>query len=276
MRLDKPIGSLLLLWPTLAALWLAAAGTPPIDLIIVFTLGVFVMRAAGCVVNDLADRRLDALVARTRNRPLAKGVLNRRQALALFAALSLIALSLLAWLNAAARWLALGGFAAAVLYPFAKRWTQLPQLVLGVAFSWGILMAFAAVLGEVPLEGWLLSAASLMWIVAYDTLYAMVDRADDLKAGIKSTAILFGDADRLMVGLLQGGALFGFALVGSRYGFGAAFVLGLGAILGLFIHQQLLIRQRAPESCFRAFLNNSWVGLALFAAVVLETTAAPA
>ena len=275
MRLDKPIGSLLLLWPTLAALWLAAAGTPPLKLIMVFSLGVFVMRTAGCVVNDLADRRFDPLVVRTRNRPLATGALSRRQALALFAALSFVAMALLFWLNAAARWLALAAFAVAVLYPFAKRWTHLPQLVLGVAFSWGILMAFAAVLGQVPPEGWLLFVASLMWIVAYDTLYAMVDRVDDLKAGIKSTAILFGDADRLMVGLLQGGALLGFALVGNRYAFGAAFALGLGVILGLFVHQQLLLRQRAPESCFRAFRNNVWVGLALFIAVILETRAMP-
>ncbi len=270
MRFDRPVGSLLLLWPTLAALWVAAEGVPPAALIAVFTLGVFIMRAAGCVINDLADRRFDPLVARTRNRPLATGAISVRGALGLFAGLCLVALALLAWLNAAARWLAVAGLAISVLYPFTKRWTHLPQVVLGAAFSWGIVMAFAAVGGGVPATGWLFFVASLLWIVAYDTLYAMVDREDDLKAGIKSTAILFGAADRLMVGVLQAGAWFGFALLGWRSGFGVAYGAGLAVIVALFVYQQALIRERDRDRCFRAFLNNTWVGFALFAAVVAE------
>ena len=228
------------------------------------------MRAAGCVINDLADRRLDPLVARTRNRPLATGEISVRGALGLFAGLCLAALALLAWLNAVTRWLAVAGLAISVLYPFTKRWTHLPQVVLGAAFSWGIVMAFAAVGGEVPAIGWLFFVASLLWIVAYDTLYAMVDREDDLRAGIKSTAILFGAADRLMVGVLQAGAWFGFALLGWRSGFGAAYGVGLTVMSALFVHQQVLIRQRDRDRCFRAFLNNTWVGFALFAGVVAE------
>lgn len=270
LRLDRLVGSFLLLWPTLAALWLAAEGTPPTHLILVFAAGVFIMRAAGCVVNDLADRRFDALVERTWERPLVTGAVTVRQALGLFAVLSLAALSLLFWLNETTRLLAVVGFGVSVLYPFTKRWTHLPQLVLGVAFSWGILMAFTAVTGGVPTTGWLLFVASLLWIVAYDTLYAMVDRPDDLKAGVKSTAILFGEADRLMVGILQGGALFGFAMVGTHLGFGVFYGLALVVILALFGYQQYLIRRRERIECFRAFLNNIWVGFALFFAVVLE------
>ena len=275
MRFDRPVGSLLLLWPTLAALWVAAQGVPPVDLIAVFTLGAFIMRAAGCVINDLADRRLDPLVARTRNRPLATGAVSARGALGLFAGLCLAALALLIWLNPAARWLAVAGLAIATLYPFMKRWTHLPQVVLGVAFSWGIVMAFAAVRGEVPATGWLFFVASLLWIVAYDTLYAMVDREDDVKAGIKSTAILFGAADRLMVGVLQAGAWLGFALLGWRSGFGAAYGIGLVLMAALFAYQQVLIRERDRDGCFRAFLNNIWVGFALFAALVAELSFDP-
>ena len=270
MRLDRLVGSFLLLWPTLAALWLAAEGTPPTHLIVVFTAGVFIMRAAGCVVNDLADRRFDALVERTSERPLATGALTVRQALGLFAVLSLAALSLLFWLNEPARLLAIVGFGVSVLYPFTKRWTHWPQVVLGIAFSWGILMAFVAVTSGVPSVGWLLFAASLLWIVAYDTLYAMVDRPDDLKAGVKSTAILFGEADRLMVGILQGGALFGFAMVGTHRGFGLVYGSALVVILALFGYQQFLIRRRERIECFRAFLNNIWVGFTLFFAIIIE------
>ncbi len=271
MRFDRPVGGLLLLWPTLAALWAAAEGVPPVDLIVVFTLGVFIMRAAGCVINDLADRRLDPLVARTRNRPLATGAISARGALGLFAGLCLAALALLAWLNAVTRWLAVAGLAVSVFYPFVKRWTHLPQVVLGVAFSWGIVMAFAAVTGGVPAAGWLFFVASLLWIVAYDTQYAMVDREDDLKAGIKSTAILFGAADRLMVGVLQAAAWLGFALLGWRLGFGAAYGVGLALVAVLFAYQQTLIRRRDRDQCFKAFRNNTWVGFALFAAMVAES-----
>ena len=275
MRFDRPVGSLLLLWPTLAALWIAAEELPPVDLIAVFTLGVFIMRAAGCVINDLADRHLDPLVARTRNRPLATGAVSVRGALGLFAGLCLAALALLAWLNTLTRWLAVAGLAISVLYPFMKRWTHLPQVVLAAAFSWGIVMAFAAVSGAVPAAGWLLFVASLLWIVAYDTLYAMVDRQDDLKAGIKSTAILFGAADRLMVGVLQAGAWLGFALLGWHCAFGAFYGVGLAVVAALFLYQQALIRARDRDRCFKAFLNNTWVGFTLFAAVLAEFSFAP-
>lgn len=276
MRLDRPIGSFLLLWPTLAALWLAAEGTPPTHLIVVFTAGVFIMRAAGCVINDVADRRFDALVERTWERPLATGTLTVRQALGLFAVLSLAALTLLFWLNEPTRRLAVVGFGVSVLYPFTKRWTHLPQVVLGIAFSWGILMAFTAVTGVVPSAGWLLFVASLLWIVAYDTLYAMVDRPFDLAAGVKSTAILFGESDRLMVGILQGAALFGFAMVGTHCGFGLVYGIALVVILALFGYQQFLIRRRDLVNYFRAFLNNIWVGFTLFFAIIIEQTIANA
>lgn len=276
MRLDRLVGSFLLLWPTLAALWLAAEGTPPTYLVLVFIAGVFIMRAAGCVINDLADRRFDSLVERTWERPLATGALTVRQALGLFAALSLIALTLLVWLNEPTRWLAVVGFGVSVLYPFTKRWTHLPQVVLGIAFSWGILMAFTAVTGGVPTAGWLLFVASLLWIVAYDTIYAMVDRPYDLKAGVKSTAILFGESDRLMVGLLQGAALFGFAMVGTRSGFGLVYGSALIVILALFGYQQFLIRRPDLVRYFRAFLNNIWVGFTLFFAIIIEQTIANA
>lgn len=276
MRLDRLVGSFLLLWPTLAALWLAAEGTPPTYLVLVFIAGVFIMRAAGCVINDLADRRFDSLVERTWERPLATGALTVRQALGLFAVLSLIALTLLVWLNEPTRWLAVVGFGVSVLYPFTKRWTHLPQVVLGIAFSWGILMAFTAVTGGVPTAGWLLFVASLLWIVAYDTIYAMVDRPYDLKAGVKSTAILFGESDRLMVGLLQGAALFGFAMVGTRSGFGLVYGSALVVILALFGYQQFLIRRPDLVRYFRAFLNNIWVGFTLFFAIIIEQTIANA
>ena len=270
MRLDRPVGTLLLLWPTLAALWLAAGGMPPAALLWVFVVGTFLMRSAGCVINDIADRKIDPLVARTRTRPLAAGDVSLREAIALFAALCLAAASLLIFLNDASRILAVGGLGIAALYPFLKRWTNLPQLGLSVAFSWGILMAFAAVAQRVPPAGWVLFAASAAWIVAYDTLYAMADRSDDLKAGVKSSAILLGRFDRLGVGILQAGALSGFAALALFYPFGWRYLAGLAAILALFIFQHALIRSREPAACFKAFLNNTWVGFSLFAAIVLE------
>lgn len=272
MRLDRPVGTLLLLWPTLAALWLAARGLPPWQLIVVFTVGTFVMRSAGCVVNDYADRGWDRYVKRTSARPLTSGRLSERQALSLFALLSAVAASLLIFLNPLARWLALAGFGIAVLYPFLKRWTYLPQVGLGAAFSWGLIMAYASVQNEVPQDGWLLFLASLFWIVAYDTLYAMVDRDDDLQVGIKSTAILFGNADRFMVGVLQGCMLITLLLIGEQLDLGIFYHLGLGGCLTLFVYQHHLIRNRDRDGCFRAFLNNIWVGFSLFAGVVLETT----
>jgi 4-hydroxybenzoate polyprenyltransferase len=270
-RLDRPVGSLLLLWPTLAALWMAADGVPPTRLIVVFAIGTFLMRAAGCVINDYADRDLDGAVKRTADRPLATGAISETSALIVFFVLAFFSLVLLLSLNDLARWLAVAGLAIAVTYPFMKRWTYLPQVVLGAAFSWGIVMAFAAVTGEVPTTAWLLFVASVFWIVAYDTMYAMVDRDDDLRIGIKSTAILFGAADRLMIGVLQLFTLVTLILLGQRLGYGAIYSLGLAFAAGLFIYQQYLIRTRERSACFRAFANNVWVGFAMFAGVVLET-----
>jgi 4-hydroxybenzoate polyprenyltransferase len=271
MRLDRPVGSLLLLWPTLAALWIAADGWPPAELIVVFTLGTYLMRAAGCVINDYADRDFDADVTRTTDRPLATGAISRTSALILFFVLAFGSLALLAYLNNLARVLAVAGLAITITYPFMKRWTYLPQVVLGAAFSWGIVMAFAAVTGEVPSTAWLLFVASLFWIVAYDTMYAMVDREDDLRIGIKSTAILFGSADRLMVGLLQVFTLITLFLLGARLEYQMFYHLAVAVAAGLFIYQQYLIRARERSACFLAFGNNVWVGFALFVGVVLET-----
>lgn len=272
MRLDRPVGTLLLLWPTLAVLWLAAEGLPPWHLIVVFTVGTFVMRSAGCVVNDFADRGWDRFVERTSERPLTTGRVSGTEALALFTVLVLVAALLLVFLNPLTRVLALVGFGLAVLYPFMKRWTYLPQVVLGAAFSWAMIMAYASVLAHVPVEAWLVFVASLLWIVAYDTQYAMVDRDDDLQVGIKSTAILFGAADRFMVGLLQASALLTFALLGSQLELGTFYHTGLTVAAGLFIYQQYLMRDRSRAGCFRAFRNNTWVGFAFFAGVVAETT----
>jgi len=273
MRLDRPVGTLLLLWPTLAALWLAADGLPPWHLILVFALGTLIMRSAGCVINDYADRDWDKHVERTAQRPLTTGTVSTRAALTLFVGLGMGALALLVFLNVATRWLAVGGFLIAATYPFMKRWTHLPQVVLGAAFSWGLLMAYTSIQGTLPREAWLLFTASVLWIVAYDTMYAMVDRDDDLQVGIKSTAILFGTADSLMVAILQAGALASLALLGSAHGFGLFYHVALAAMFGLFCYQHYLIRARDRQGCLRAFLNNTWVGFAFFAGVVLETQA---
>jgi len=275
MRLDRPVGSLLLLWPTLTALWLAADGMPPWHLVVIFTLGTIIMRSAGCVINDYADRDWDRHVKRTADRPLTAGQVSAREALILFMALSTGGLLLLIFLNPMTRLLAVGGFAIAVIYPFMKRWTYLPQAVLGAAFSWGLLMAYTSVQNQLPREAWLLFVASLLWIVAYDTMYAMVDRDDDLRVGIKSTAILFGTADRVMIGILQASTLVTLALFGSLRELGYFYHLGLAAMLGLFVYQQFLIRQRERAECLKAFLNNTWAGLALFIGVVLEVTIGP-
>ncbi len=270
MRLDKPVGSLLLLWPTLAALWMAADGMPPLGLIIIFTLGTFLMRSAGCVINDFADRNVDGSVARTSGRPLATGAVGEREALLLFAGLVTGAGILLLFLNRQTQLLAVAGLGVAALYPFMKRWTHLPQTVLGVAFSWGILMAWTATGTGLNSTAFLMFIGSLLWIVAYDTMYAMVDREDDLKIGIKSTAILFGEMDRLMVGILQLSALMAFVLLGLRLGYVHAYYVGVVAAAALFAYQQYLIRNREPQACFRAFTNNIQVGFALFCGTLAE------
>ncbi|MBA4719784.1 4-hydroxybenzoate octaprenyltransferase [Alloalcanivorax xenomutans] len=270
MRLDRPIGSMLLMWPTLWALWIAADGTPSLKNIVIFVLGVFVMRAAGCVINDFADRNFDGSVERTRGRPLATGALSAKQALGLFVGLLFIALILVLFLNRFTFWLAFGGLGLAILYPFTKRFTNLPQVVLGAAFSWAIPMAFGAETASVPPIAWLLFIINLLWTVAYDTEYAMCDREDDLKIGIKSTAILFGDLDKVIIGILQGLVLAGLVLVGLRLGFGLPWYLGLLGTLVLFVHQQWRIRYRERWPCFHAFLNNHWVGACVFVGLFLQ------
>ena len=270
MRMDRPVGTLLLLWPTLAALWAASAGMPGIDLLVVFTLGTFLMRSAGCVINDIADRELDPHVERTANRPLAAGRISLANAFALLAVLLVLAAALLLALNPLTRALALVGLALALSYPFFKRFTYLPQVPLGAAFSWGLVMAFSAVQHDVPTAAWLAFTGSLLWIVAYDTYYAMVDRPDDLKVGIKSTAILFGDADRTVIALLQAMALGAFWLFGQELGYSSYYFLGLLIMGGTFAHQYHSTRKRDRDACFTAFKNNVWSGFALFAGTVAE------
>ncbi|WP_444939591.1 4-hydroxybenzoate octaprenyltransferase [Microbulbifer sp. JMSA002] len=269
-RMDRPIGSLLLLWPTWVALWLAAGGWPGLHLFAVFTLGVILMRAAGCAINDFADREIDGHVKRTATRPLATGNVTPKAALGLFAGLSFAAFLLVLTTNQLTILLSLPALALAFCYPFAKRHTHLPQVVLGAAFSMGIPMAFAAVTGEVPPQAWLLYVANLLWTLCYDTFYAMVDRDDDLKIGVKSTAILFGEMDRAITATLQLLVLMALVLIGQRFGLGAIYYLAVTAIAALFAYQQWLIRNRDREACFKAFLHNNWVGLVFFAGIFLH------
>lgn len=269
-RLHRPIGTLLLLWPTLWALWLAAKGFPDTLVLVVFVAGVVLMRSAGCVINDYADRRFDPHVARTRERPIAAGKVSPREALILFAVLCLIAFALVLLMNRLTILLSLVAVVLAAIYPFTKRITHLPQIVLGVAFGWAIPMAFAAQTGELPRIAWLLLVVNVLWSTAYDTEYAMVDREDDLRIGVKSTAILFGEADRLIIGILQLLVLFGLVLVGQMAGLGMYFYLGLTVAAALALYQQHLIRERRPEACFQAFLNNNWFGAAVFAGIALD------
>ncbi len=270
MRLDNPVGSLLLLWPTLAALCMAAGGAPPIILVLVFVVGTVVMRSAGCVINDYSDRHVDGDVERTKHRPLVTGEISPQQALMLFAGLVLVAGMTLLLLNRATQILAVGGLLIATLYPFMKRWTHLPQAFLGAAFSWGILMAWSATGAGLPPEAWLFFSASVVWIVAYDTMYAMVDREDDLKIGVKSTAILFGALDRFMIGILQAITIVALILLGQRLEYEHAYFVGILACVGFFIYQQRLIRRRERGRCLTAFRNNTWVGFAIFAGTVAE------
>lgn len=266
-RFDRPIGIWLLLWPTLWAVYIAGNGNPPLRILLVFGAGVVLMRAAGCVINDIADRKVDGQVARTKERPLATGRIQTREAAAFFILLLALAASLLLFLNKATFYWALGALAIASLYPFMKRYTYLPQVVLGAAFSWGIPMAFVAQ-GKAPgPECWLIFAGNLCWTVAYDTYYAMADREDDLKAGIKSTAILFGDMDLLMIGMLQAIFLFALWLLGGRLGLAWPFAVSLLAAAALFAWEFRLAGQREPARCLQAFLHNHWVGGVVFAGV---------
>lgn len=264
MRLDRPVGTYLLLWPTLWALWFASDGHPQLCNLLIFTLGVVVMRAAGCVINDYADRHVDGDVERTKNRPIPTGEINAGAALRLFFGLMLVALILVLLTNQLTITLAIGGAAAAALYPFLKRVTHLPQLGLGIAWAWSTPMAFAAETNGLPIELWVVFAAVVFWTIAFDTYYAMVDRDDDLQIGIKSTAILFGKYDLLIIALLQVAVLALLLWAGLLFGRGAVYYIGLTVAGAYFINQHIISRGRDREACFAAFLSNHRVGMIIF------------
>ncbi len=276
MRLDKPIGIWLLLWPTLWALWLAGEGHPDQRLFAVFVAGVLVMRSAGCVLNDFADRNIDPYVERTRERPIASGAVAPLEALTLFGGLALIAVGLASLLNAPARRLAVVGALLTVVYPFIKRYVSVPQFVLGLAFGWAVPMAFAAQTGEVPELAWLVFGTVVTWAIIYDTFYAMVDRDDDRKIGVKSTAILFGDADLFIIGCLQVLVCISLVLIGTRANLSLWYYLSVAASAGLMAQHLWLARDRSPAGCFAAFQRNHHVGLAIFIGIMLHYALSPA
>jgi 4-hydroxybenzoate polyprenyltransferase len=272
MRLHRPIGIFLLLWPTLWALWFAAGGMPDLRVLFVFVAGTVLMRSAGCAINDYADRGIDPLVARTKERPIAAGRIKPEEAVRLFVAISLIAFGLLTSLkNAQAILLSIPAAALAASYPFMKRWIALPQAYLGLAFSWGIPMAYAATRSNIDWNACLeLLVANVLWVMGYDTYYAMVDRADDLKIGVKSSAILFGRHDRLAIALMQGAALLLLIQLGLNHARGNWYYAGIAVAAWLAVYQQWITRDRDPAACFRAFLNNNWFGGAIFAGIALD------
>ena len=270
MRFDRPIGILLLLWPTLWALWIAGEGSPSAKNILIFCTGVVLMRAAGCIMNDVADRDFDPHVERTRSRPLASGELSVREALLAFFTLMLLAFGLVLMTNLLTIKLAFAGAVLASTYPFFKRWTHFPQVVLGVAFGWGIPMAFAAETGQVSQAAWLILLINVIWSVIYDTLYAMVDRDDDISIGLKSTAILFGRFDLLILRVLKIVMIALLILLGLQLQLGWPWFAGVAVAAGLFARQQYRVRTRARDACFEAFLNNNWVGVAVFAGLLVN------
>lgn len=270
MRLNRPIGIYLLLWPTLWALMIAGEGKPDTKILLIFIAGVVLMRSAGCVINDYFDRDFDRHVSRTRNRPLTSGRVSTREALFLFGALCLLALILVLQLNRLTIMLSAVGALLAVIYPYMKRVTNLPQVVLGAAFGWSVPMAFAAQTGTVPQIAWLMFTATVLWTTAYDTMYAMVDRQDDIALGLKSTAILFGDADRAVIGGLQLCVLACLLMIGYQAELGLYYYAGVAMAAGLGVYQQRLIRFQERDGCFRAFLNNHWLGLAVFLGIWLD------
>ena len=273
MRLDRPVGTWLLLWPALWALWIAGAGRPNPQVLIVFVLGVFVMRAAGCVINDYADRDIDPHIRRTRDRPLAARRVSPLEALVLFSMLILIALFLVTRLDPLTIKLACVGAALTVSYPFLKRFFPMPQLYLGISFGgWSVLMGFAAQTGVLPRVAWVLYIAAVIWAAVYDTIYAMVDREDDLKIGVKSSAILFADMDKFLIGVMQVMMLYALVLVGRNMQFGNWYYAGVAGAGVLFLWHQWLIRKREPAGCLRAFLNNQYVGLVVFVGILLQYT----
>lgn len=269
MRLDKPIGTLLLLWPTLWALFSAAQGFPPVKELLIFVLGVVFMRSAGCVINDYADRHIDGHVKRTAQRPLATGRVTEKEAKTLFFSLIVCAFFLVLNLNGYTIFLSIIAVLLASVYPFMKRYTHLPQFVLGMAFGWSIPMAFGAINESLPLECWLLFFANLAWTVAYDTQYAMVDRDDDLRIGVKSTAILFAQYDNKIIALLQALSLGLLIAYGAVKGFTYTYYIALALTAGLFIYQCKLTRLREREACFKAFLNNNYVGLGILISILI-------
>jgi 4-hydroxybenzoate polyprenyltransferase len=270
-RFDRPIGTWLLLWPALWALWISGGGRPHQKVLIVFVLGVVVMRAAGCVINDFADRDIDPHVKRTRERPLAARRVSPTEALVLFVVLAAVALGLVTRLNIFTVKLALIGAVLTVSYPFVKRFFPLPQLYLGISFGgWSVPMAFAAQRDSLPRITWVVYIAAVIWAAAYDTIYAMVDREDDITIGIKSSAILFADMDRLLIGVMQALMIFALVLAGRDMSFGNWYYAGLVAAGVLLLHQQWLIRAREPAACLRAFLNNNYVGMAIFIGILLQ------
>ncbi|EPW8574677.1 4-hydroxybenzoate octaprenyltransferase [Morganella morganii] len=270
MRTDRPIGSLLLLWPTYWALWIAARGVPDWHILIIFTIGVFSMRAAGCVINDFADRKFDGSVERTKNRPLPRGDVTEKEAKILFAVLVLVSFGLVLTLNTMTIWLSVAGLALAWIYPFVKRVSHLPQVVLGAAFGWSIPMAFAAVSESLPAVCWLLFAVNIIWSVIYDTQYAMVDRNDDLKIGVKSTAILFGRFDKIIIGILQLVMILMLLWTGMMVNLSGIFYWSLLLAGALFVYQQRLMADRERDPCFQAFMNNNYVGFILFLGMLVS------
>ena len=269
-RLDRPIGIFLLLWPMLWALWIASEGKPDPLVLVVFVSGVVLMRSAGCVINDFADREVDPHVARTKERPIAAGRVSPTEALFVFVTLALTAFALVWLTNMFTVYLSFGGALLASVYPFMKRYTHLPQVVLGMAFAWSVPMAFAAQTNSIPKIAWLIYVITVIWAVIYDTMYAMVDREDDLKIGVKPTAILFGEADRLIILILQLLMFTGLALMGKQVGLATPYYVSLGIAALFALYQQYLIRDRAPTLCFRAFLNNNWLGAMIFIGIMLS------
>ncbi|AOV18205.1 4-hydroxybenzoate polyprenyltransferase [Acidihalobacter aeolianus] len=271
VRANRPIGALLLVWPMLWCLWIAADGRPDPWVLVVFLAGTWVMRSAGCAINDFADRDFDGHVARTRQRPLAAGRIRPIEAIGVFLALSLVAFLLVLSMNRETVYLSFGGVALAASYPFMKRFHHLPQVHLGAAFGWAVPMAWTAQTGAWPSPlAWLIFIAAVLWATIYDTMYAMADREDDLKIGLKSTAILFGDADRLIIGVLQVMMMVALYLIGRDAHLGWPYALALVVAAGMFVYQQLLIAYRVPEFCFRAFMHNNWFGFTVFAGIVLS------
>jgi len=270
IRLDRPIGIYLLLWPTLWALWIAAKGVPDMLVLVVFVAGVFLMRSAGCAINDFADRDIDPHVDRTKDRPLAAGRISSKEALVVFASLSMTAFSLVLFMNTLTIYMSFVGIALAASYPFAKRYHYMPQVHLGAAFGWAAPMAYTAQANEITAVTWLIFMATVLWATAYDTMYAMADREDDLKIGVKSTAILFGDADRLIIALLQILLVFDLILIGNISKLGLYYYAGLMVASGLVIYQQFLIKDRERQKCIQAFLNNNWFGMVVFIGIFVD------